>query len=67
METLLYDIMIALAMGLLGAIVFAAIGLVSGTDETATLAPLTLLVRPARHAAGRRVHVLPRRPRSPST
>jgi putative tricarboxylic transport membrane protein len=44
METLLYDIMIALAMGLLGAIVFAAIGLVSGTDETATIAPLTLLV-----------------------
>jgi len=35
---------IALAMGLLGAIVFSAIGLVSGTDETATLAPLTLLV-----------------------
>lgn len=37
-------ILTALAMGLLGAIVFSAIGLVSGTDETATLAPLTLLV-----------------------
>ena len=31
-------------MGLVGAVVFAAIGLVSGTDETTTLAPLTLLV-----------------------
>ncbi len=44
METLLYDIIIALTMGLLGAVVFAAIGLVSGTDETTTLAPVTLLV-----------------------
>ena len=34
----------ALGMGLVGAIVFAAIGLISGTDETTTLAPLTLLV-----------------------
>ncbi|MEV4645131.1 tripartite tricarboxylate transporter permease [Saccharopolyspora sp. NPDC049357] len=34
----------ALSMGLVGAIVFAAIGLVSGTDETAVVAPLTLLV-----------------------
>ena len=34
----------ALGMGLVGAVVFAAIGLVSGTDETTTLAPLTLLV-----------------------
>lgn len=34
----------ALTMGVLGAAVFAAIGLVSGTDETATVAPLTLLV-----------------------
>jgi putative tricarboxylic transport membrane protein len=33
-----------LAMGLVGAVVFAAIGLVSGTDETTTIAPLTLLV-----------------------
>lgn len=38
------SILFALAMGLLGAVVFSAIGLVSGTDETATLAPLTLLV-----------------------
>lgn len=34
----------ATGMGLVGAVVFAAIGLVSGTDETTTLAPLTLLV-----------------------
>ena len=34
----------AIGMGLLGAIVFAAIGLVSGTDETAVVAPITLLV-----------------------
>ena len=38
------DIAVAAAMGLIGAVVFAAIGLVSGTDETTTLAPLTLLV-----------------------
>ncbi len=41
---LLEQIMVAAGMGLLGAVVFAAIGLVSGTDETTTLAPLTLLV-----------------------
>ena len=44
MEGLLFDIVVALSMGLLGAVVFAAIGLVSGTDETTTLAPVTLLV-----------------------
>lgn len=38
------QILVATGMGLVGAIVFAAIGLVSGTDETTTLAPLTLLV-----------------------
>ncbi|EHY87258.1 tripartite tricarboxylate transporter permease [Saccharomonospora azurea] len=41
---ILADVLWALGMGLLGAIVFAAIGLVSGTDETSTLAPITLLV-----------------------
>ncbi|VVE73329.1 hypothetical protein PCA31118_04503 [Pandoraea captiosa] len=41
---LIEQIAIAAGMGLIGAIVFAAIGLVSGTDETTTLAPLTLLV-----------------------
>ncbi|WP_186130055.1 tripartite tricarboxylate transporter permease [Burkholderia gladioli] len=44
MTPLLSDFSVALAMGLLGAIAFAAIGLVSGTDETTTIAPLTLLV-----------------------
>ena len=33
METLLHEIMMAFALGLLGAVVFAAIGLVSGTAE----------------------------------
>src|SRR3546814_15772544 len=31
-------------MGILGAIIFSGIGLISGSDETTTLAPLTLLV-----------------------
>ncbi|WP_411859847.1 tripartite tricarboxylate transporter permease [Cupriavidus pauculus] len=43
-STLLSHILVAAGMGLIGAVVFAAIGLVSGTDETTTLAPLTLLV-----------------------
>ncbi len=41
---LLHDILIAVGMGLLGAVLFSAIGLVSGTDETTTIAPVTLLV-----------------------
>lgn len=41
---LINQIAVAAGMGLIGAIVCAAIGLVSGTDETTTLAPLTLLV-----------------------
>lgn len=41
---LLTDIVWALSMGIVGAIVFAFIGLASYTDETATVAPLTLLV-----------------------
>ena len=41
---LLNDILIALGMGLLGAVLFGAIGLISGTDETTTIAPVTLLV-----------------------
>ena len=44
MEGLAFDILVAAGMGLIGAVVFAAIGLVSGTDETTTLAPLTLIV-----------------------
>lgn len=38
------DVLVAILLGLVGAVVFSLIGLVSGTDETATLAPLTLLV-----------------------
>ncbi|KIP52637.1 tripartite tricarboxylate transporter permease [Leucobacter komagatae] len=34
----------AISMALAGAVVFGLLGLVSGTDETATIAPLTLLV-----------------------
>lgn len=44
MEGLLHDVLVALSMGLAGAVVFGAIGLVSGTDETTTIAPVTLLV-----------------------
>ena len=44
MDGLLYDVLVALSMGLVGAVVFGAIGLVSGTDETTTIAPVTLLV-----------------------
>lgn len=44
MDSLFHELPVALAMGLVGATVFAAIGLVSGTDETTTIAPLTLLV-----------------------
>lgn len=44
MLSLLDSILIAVGMGLLGAVIFAGIGLISGSDETTTLAPLTLLV-----------------------
>lgn len=44
MNPLLHQALIALSMGLIGAVVFAGIGLISGTDETTTIAPLTLLV-----------------------
>jgi putative tricarboxylic transport membrane protein len=44
MSPFLHQVLIALSMGLIGAIVFACIGLISGTDETTTIAPLTLLV-----------------------
>ncbi|MET0700338.1 MAG: tripartite tricarboxylate transporter permease [Mycobacterium sp.] len=41
---IVHDLLWALGMGLTGALLFGAIGLVSGTDETSTLAPITLLV-----------------------
>jgi hypothetical protein len=43
-EVFLYNLGWALGMAVLGSIVFTGIGLISGTDETATVAPLTLLV-----------------------
>lgn len=44
MDGLLYEILVAAGMGLAGAVMFSLIGLVSGTDETTTIAPITLLV-----------------------
>ncbi|OYY09960.1 MAG: hypothetical protein B7Y70_09305 [Rhizobiales bacterium 35-68-8] len=44
MDGLLYDILVAVGMGFAGAIAFSLIGLISGTDETTTIAPVTLLV-----------------------
>ncbi|MFL9923776.1 tripartite tricarboxylate transporter permease [Herbaspirillum lusitanum] len=44
MDHLLMEIFTAFAFGLLGAVLFSGIGLISGTDETTTLAPLTMLV-----------------------
>lgn len=42
--TLMHDIIWAVGAALAGGVIFALIGLISGTDETATIAPLTLLV-----------------------
>lgn len=42
--TLMHDLIWAVGAALAGGIIFALIGLISGTDETATIAPLTLLV-----------------------
>lgn len=44
MDALFDQILMAALMGVIGAVVFSAIGLISGSDETTTLAPLTLLV-----------------------
>lgn len=44
MDVLLANLPIAVIMALVGALVFALVGVVSGTDETATIAPLTLVV-----------------------
>ena len=40
----MHDLLWGLGAALAGGIVFSAIGLISGTDETSTIAPLTLLV-----------------------
>ncbi|QAT42348.1 tripartite tricarboxylate transporter permease [Aminipila luticellarii] len=42
--TLLYDLMWGVGGALLGGLIFSFMGLISGTDETATVAPLTLLI-----------------------
>lgn len=44
MDGLLFEILVVLGFGLLGAVLFSAIGLISGTDETTTIAPVTLLI-----------------------
>lgn len=44
MELLFDQVLMAFGFGLFGAVLFAAIGLISGTDETTTIAPLTLLI-----------------------
>lgn len=44
MSAVAYEIVMALSLGLLGSVLFSAIGLISGTDETTTIAPMTLLV-----------------------
>ncbi|CAM5275241.1 tripartite tricarboxylate transporter permease [Corynebacterium variabile] len=44
LETILQELPNALLWGVLGALIFGLLGLVSGTDETATITPITLLV-----------------------
>lgn len=44
LETIIQEFPNALFWGILGAVIFGILGLVSGTDETATIAPITLLV-----------------------
>jgi hypothetical protein len=44
MDTLLVDLLWGIGAALAGGIIFSGVGLISGTDETATIAPLTLLV-----------------------
>jgi hypothetical protein len=41
---LIHDLIWAVCMALAGGIVFSGVGLISGTDETSTIAPLTLLI-----------------------
>lgn len=44
LDTILQELPNALLWGVLGALIFGLLGLVSGTDETATITPITLLV-----------------------
>lgn len=43
-DPLLHTLLVAVLMALTGAVSFSLVGLVSGTDETTTIAPVTLLV-----------------------
>lgn len=43
-DPFLHTLLVAMALALAGAVAFSLVGLVSGTDETTTIAPLTLLV-----------------------
>jgi putative tricarboxylic transport membrane protein len=44
MEGIMGELIWGIGAALLGSIVFSGVGLISGTDETATIAPVTLLV-----------------------
>lgn len=44
METMMSEVLWGVGGAFLGAVIFAAIGLIAGTSETATVAPATLLV-----------------------
>lgn len=44
METIITNLPIGILFALLGAFVFAIIGMIPGTSETATIAPVTLLI-----------------------
>lgn len=43
-DPMLHTVLVAVLMALAGAVSFSLVGLVSGTDETTTIAPVTLLV-----------------------
>jgi TctA family transporter len=43
-DPLIHVILVSMALAVAGAVAFSLIGLISGTDETTTIAPLTLLV-----------------------
>jgi putative tricarboxylic transport membrane protein len=44
MDPILSEILVAIAFASLGAVIFTIVGLISGTDETATISPVTLIV-----------------------
>lgn len=44
MDPILQEILVAIAFAGLASVIFTFVGLVSGTDETATISPVTLIV-----------------------